>query len=318
MAREGPMKRVLVTGATGFIGRPSLHFLVSRGFEVHAITSRASDFLREGFPPEVRWHRADLLDSAQVQDVVSLVKPTHLLHLAWNLGPGLYTSTTNLDWVQAGIFLLKAFQQEGGRRVVTAGSGFEYDWRYGYCTEGITPTNPGTVYGRSKHALHVAQEALAEATGLSSAWGRIFWIYGPRESPNRLVPAVIIPLLQAEAARCSHGMQVRDFLHVEDVADALVTLLDSVVTGPVNIASGEPVRIKDVVLKIADLIGEPAQVHLGAIPAQPHEAPLVVANVLRLKNELGWRPKYDLDEGLAATIEWWKANLPTYERNVLL
>ena len=144
---------------------------------------------------------------------------------------------------------------------------------------------------------------------MSHAWARIFFLYGPREHPKRLVSSVIRSLLLGEPARCSHGRQIRDYLHVEDVADALVALLHSEVRGPINIGSGVPVTLRDIVSCIARKLDQAPLVQFGAVPSHPHDSPLVIADVTRLAAELKWRPRYDLDRGLDATIAWWQSEL---------
>ena len=117
-------------------------------------------------------------------------------------------------------------------------------------------------------------------------------------------------LLNDEEANCSHGEQIRDFLHVEDVASAFVALLRSEVSGPVNIASGQAVILKEIVRRIAQQQGKEELVRLGALPAAANEPPLLVADVRRLREEVGWQPRYNLDAGLEQTLQWWrKANV---------
>jgi nucleoside-diphosphate-sugar epimerase len=141
---------------------------------------------------------------------------------------------------------------------------------------------------------------------LTSAWGRIFFLYGPHEHPDRLVASVIRSLLAGQPARTSHGRQVRDYLYAADVADAFVTLLDSGVTGPINIASGQAVALRDIVNRVGQLMGRPDLIELGAIPTAPTDTPLVVGDTARLCSALRWSPSWDLDRGLAATIERWR------------
>lgn len=302
------MKRVLVTGASGFIGRHALAPLIERGFEVYAVR-------RDGTEPEpaiagCTWRHADLLDLTAIRPLIQEAQPTHLLHFAWNAVPGQYwTTLDNFAWVQASIELLRRFQEAGGQRVVMAGTCAEYDWAYGYCSEGVTPTAPTTTYGTCKLALQRMLDAYAAQTDLSSAWGRIFFLYGPHEHPARLVSSVARALLQGEPARTSRGTQLRDFLHVQDVADAFVALLDSGVEGPVNIASGRPVTLEEVICKIADLAGRRDLVQLGALSTPPHDPPLLCADIRRLSCDVGWSPQYDLDGGLEQTVRWWRSGL---------
>jgi len=301
------VKRVLVTGASGFIGRHALAPLIERGFEVHAVR-------RDGAEPAIAgctWRHADLLDLTAIRPLMQDVRPTHLLHFAWNAVPGQYwTTLDNFAWVQASLELLRHFQAVGGQRVVMAGTCAEYDWAYGYCSEGVTPTAPTTTYGTCKLALQRMLDAYATQADLSSAWGRIFFLHGPHEHPSRLVSSVIRSLLQGESARCSMGTQIRDFLHVQDVADAFVALLESDVVGPINIGSGQPIALKEVIYKIAQRIGRPELVRLGAIPTSPTDPRLLCADVHRLSHEVGWMPAYDLDRGLDDTIRWWRGQLP--------
>ncbi len=300
-----PPGRVLVTGAAGFLGRHCLPDLAARGFEVHAVSTRA---LSGG----ATWHRADLLDTAATRALVADVRPTHLLHLAWETAHGAFwSSARNLDWLAASAHLARAFVEAGGRRMVVAGTCAEYRWDDTVCDEASTPLEPATLYGASKHALHVALRAYAELTDVALAWGRIFLLHGPGEPPGRLVPSVAGAMLRGEPAECSHGRQVRDLLHVEDVAAGFGALVQSDVAGAVNVASGVPVTLAEVVTAIGDITGRGDLLRLGAIPAAPGDPALLVADAGRLRDEVGWRPRHDLREGLELTIEALRAPVMT-------
>jgi nucleoside-diphosphate-sugar epimerase len=291
--------KVLITGAAGFIGRPCLAALRQQGDDVCAVSSRVHA------PDEVEWRQVDLFDEAGVRDLIASVRPTHLLHMAWITTPGRYwTSPANLDWVRASLQLLRQFQACGGERVVMAGTCAEYEWGHARCVEGVTPLKPATLYGTCKHGLQLVCEAFSRETGLSSAWGRIFFTYGPYEHPARLVPGVVEALLARQTADCSAGTQVRDFLFVDDVARAFVALLKSPVTGPVNIASGVPVTIRTVVSELAALLDGTDLVRFGSREIAPGDPEVLVGGVDRLTNEVGWQPGFTLAEGLDATIRW--------------
>jgi len=300
------VKRILLTGSTGFIGRHCLPLLVAHGYEVHAVSSKA----RGEKSPDVYWHQADLLDECQAAALINKVQPSHLLHLAWYAVPKNYwNSSENLRWVRASLSLLQEFAKHNGERVVMAGTCAEYDWSYGYCSETLTPLAPSTLYGVCKHSLQSILDAFSKQTELSAAWGRIFFLYGPHENPDRLISSVIRNLLHGLPAPCSHGNQVRDFLYVVDAASAFVALLQSNIQGAVNIGSGVPISLKNIIYKIGEKIGRSDLIRLGEIASSLNDPPFLVANIQRLKVQVGWNARYSLDMGLDQTIQWGKDNL---------
>jgi nucleoside-diphosphate-sugar epimerase len=297
--------RVLLTGATGFIGRAAIEPLRKAGFEIHAVARRRIDT-----SADVTWHGADLLDQNQIARLMKAIEPSHLLHFAWYAEPGKYwTAAENLDWLRASLALLQAFTISGGRRVVIAGTCAEYDWNHRSFVENLTPLVPRTLYGTCKHALQEVLGVYSRQFGLSSAWGRIFFPYGPHEHPARLVSSVICALLEGRPALCSSGEQVRDFIHVEDTAAAFVALLASQVEGAMNVASGRGVAVKDIALGIGERLGRPDLVRLGARPPLQDEPPVMIADIRRLTEEVGWRSAIGVEDGLATTIDWWRTQL---------
>lgn len=297
------MKRVLLTGASGFIGRACIAPLVARGFDVHAISRTSAP----GRDARATWRHADLLVPGEPARIVEAVRPTHVLHLAWCPAlPGQYwTAPENVDWVAASVALARAFEPSGGERFVGAGSCAEYAPSAADCDERTTPVAPATLYGTCKDAVHRVVSSFARGR-FSFAWGRSFFLYGPHEDPARLVPSVIRALLDGREALCTAGTQVRDFTHVDDMAGAFAALVDSRVEGAVNIASGHPARVANVVTSIARQLDAEHLVHLGARPIPAGEPPSITASVARLRDEVGWPGGRDLDRGLADTIEWWR------------
>jgi len=296
-------KRVLVTGASGFIGRHCLPILLARGFDVHAVDI----IIPENNFCGVQWHDVNLLNKERALELIETIHPTHLLHFAWYAKAGEYWhSIENIRWLEASLHLLQAFQKTGGVRFVMAGTCAEYDWNFGYCSEFVTPLVPSSLYGHCKNAMQHLLKDFSRETHLSSAWGRIFFLYGPHENPNRLVSSVISNLIHNRVAPCSHGNQIRDFLHVKDAASAFVSLLMSNVDGPVNIASGKPIALKEIVLTIADMLGKNHLVKLGALPQRENDPPVLFGNTRRLFNEVVWQPDYDINQGIRETIDWWQ------------
>lgn len=301
-------RRVLVTGASGFVGRRALAPLLARGFEVHAVGRGASP--PDGTPEGIAWHAADLLDAAARQAVVADAGASHLLHLAWYAEPGAFwDDRRNAAWVAATVGLVDEFAVAGGSRAVLAGTCAEYDWGAPQPLREDSAIAPATYYGVCKDATRRVTEGLGERAGISFAWGRIFFLYGPREDERRLVASVARALVAGERAPVSAGTQLRDFLHVDDVAGAFAAVLDSAVAGAVNIASGEPVAVRAIAEQLAAAAGRPELLDVGAVAQRPGDPEQITADVTRLRDEVGFAPGRSLAEGLAETVRWWERTI---------
>jgi nucleoside-diphosphate-sugar epimerase len=308
------MSRVLLTGATGLLGSRAIAPLLEAGHEVHAFARdpRAfagdRDAASDDAASDVTWHAVDLLEQRVTRAAVYEVKADALLHFAWYAEHGrFWTAPENLTWVGATLNLLRLFGEAGGVRAVLAGSCAEYEWGTGgICSEAETPLRPATLYGTAKHATQIVASAYVDGAGLKLAWGRIFLCYGQGEDERRLVPSVIRALLAGREAEVSDGEQWRDFMHADDVARAFVALLDSSVSGAVNIASGEGVRLADVIASIAAEVGRPDLIRRGALPRREGDPAKLLADVSRLREEVGFEGGTALERGIRDTVAWWR------------
>jgi nucleoside-diphosphate-sugar epimerase len=296
------MTRLLVTGARGFVGTALMEALRARGWDPIGVSSTVCPSLLS----------ANLLDHHAVRALMRRVRPTHLIHAAWRPVHGnVMHSAENFAWLAASLCLIYAFREYGGLRATVVGSCAEYDWSYGLCRNNVTPTRPATMYGICKDTLRTALESYARITGLSLIWPRVFFTYGPGEHESRLMPSIIRPLLLGEPAFCTHGQQVRDYLHVDDVASGIVAALESEHAGTVDIASGQETSVRDLVLTIARTVGREDLLRFGARPTATHDAPRVVGDASEAASLLGWAPRVSLREGIADTIAWGRV---VYER----
>ena len=289
--------RVLVTGASGFLGQYVLAALQQAGIAAVALArTRPRNLAGAQFVP------GDLLEHAELAKLVQRAEASHLLHLAWVTDHGSYwTSPLNFRWVDATTRLVEAFCQSGGKHAVFAGTCAEYDWGLGRCQEDTTALNPATVYGVAKDAARRLVAAWCAQQQVRCAWARIFFPYGAGEAPARLVPA-LVDVLRGESAPFGISATVhRDFLHAGDVAQGLLTLLQTDARGSYNISSGQPVQLSDLVRALAQLMdADPRQV-LDLPEQRLADPPLVTGENLKLK-ALGWQPQFTLHQGLAQML----------------
>lgn len=290
--------KVLLTGASGFIGSYALAALVEQGHEVHTVSRE-----QRALPDGAIAHQVDLLHSDAAETLMQEVQATHLLHLAWYAVPGSFWSAPeNERWIDASLRLLRAFGEAGGVRAVLAGTCAEYAWGEQVLREQDTPLEPATLYGACKHATHIVAEAVAGQLGVSLAWGRVFFVYGPGEDRARLVHSVARGLLAGEQVPTTDGHQRRDFMHVRDVASAFVALLNGGVSGSVNIASGKGIAVRDLVTLIAEQTGGIERVRFGELASRADDPANIVGDVSRLDTEIGFTPAIDLRAGIVETV----------------
>lgn len=288
--------RVLVTGASGFLGLYVLAALRRQGIEAVAV-GRRRPTLAKGFI------EADLLAVSDFTGLVQQAQATHLLHLAWYAEHGKYwTSPLNLRWVEATTRLVEAFCVAGGQHVVVAGTCAEYDWTHGYCREESTPINPATLYGTAKDAARRLVMAVCAQHQVPCAWGRVFLPFGAGEASARLIPSLIEVFQGKRAPFGVNAGAYRDFLHASDVAEGFVGLLKHEAHGAYNVSSGVPVALAEVVREIARQFDGDAKSVLALSTARPGEPPLLIGESLKL-NALGWQAKLSLSQGLVQTIQ---------------
>jgi len=297
--------RCLVTGASGFIGSRVITQLLQHGYDVIAIVrdKNKPGRLREQLG-NVSLLESPMNDMAKLSSCLQGQEIDACIHLAWYAEPGKYLQAIeNLSLVQESLALMRLVVDYGCKRFVGAGTCAEYDPFFGYLRE-EGPIGPSTIYGASKLSLRYMGEQLAKQLGIGFAWGRVFYVYGPAEDHRRFVSSMINTLLDEKDFLASSGEQVRDFLHVDDLAAAFVSLATTETTGVFNLCSGNPIAMRDLMELIGEMLERTQRVQLGARPKNLFDPPFICGDNSKLK-ATGWEPKFNLKSGLRDTIDWW-------------
>lgn len=301
-ARAFAGRRVLLTGATGFVGRHLAGQALAAGVELHVLT-------RSTALPGAVAHHADLTDAAGVRAAMRSARPHVLIHAA---APGVGFGSMPLGQMLAvtagGTEALYAAAAELPQppQVIHLGSGFEYTPADHPVDEGASIVPSGGLYGAAKAAG--AAVAGAYAGRLTMTLLRPFHIYGPGEASRRLGPSVIAETLAGRPVELTGGEQVRDFLHVDDCARAIWLAADSGQGFRVlNLGSGERRPLRDYIAAIGRALaaaGHEPDLRFGAVPYRPGEPMVSVPDLSRLRATLDWRAAVPLEDGTADYVAW--------------
>ena len=290
-------QKILLTGASGFIGSHVLEELLQRGYNVHVVVHCR----KVSGHPSVTLHQLDLFDNAATEKLMSEQRFTHLLHLAWYMGAGAHVHNLNMTWLASSIRLLESFAHYGGTHFLGAGTCAEYEYKYGLMREDDTPTTPSSLYGCCKNAFYRSARLFCALNDIHFQWIRPFNCYGPGDRGSyRLIPSVIADCLRGDNVRVSECKNYKDFVYVKDAVRGIVDVVESPLSGAVNMCSGQPVQLRTIVDKIAELTHFKGNILWGALPGAA-ENELVVGDNRKLRS-IGWFPQYDLMRGLRETI----------------
>jgi nucleoside-diphosphate-sugar epimerase len=275
MAAASPL--ILLTGATGFIGRQILRALEERGCRVRAV-------VRDGKQGQVVG-KAAVRSTITSPDIFAESAPwwsdvcdgvDTVIHAAWYVEPDLYLqSPKNRECLSGTLRIAQGAAQAKVRRVVGIGTLFEYDVSKGYL--GVeTPLKPSTPYAQAKADAFAALSQLLPQHAIEFTWCRLFYLFGEGEDPRRLVSYVRAKLKAGEPADLSSGTQIRDFLDVREAGRMIVEAALGPVQGPVNICSGKAITVRQLAETIADEFGRRDLLRFGARPDNLVDPPCVV------------------------------------------
>lgn len=264
------MKKIILTGATGLIGKEAIYFLESAGYKVYCIRS----------------NECNIFDYDSISNLFSKIKPEYLLHFAWFTGEGYLEDSINQKFVDASMNMLEQFKNNGGRKAVFAGTCFEYKFQDKPLKE-TDETEPQTLYAKSKIKLYKLATEYCNKNSIDFGWGRIFYVYGHEENEKRLTPYIINNLKNNKPVEIKCGQLIRDYMYTKDIAHAFVQFLDSNVTGIVNICKGKGTSLGEYAKIIAKELGKE---YLLTIKTEKTNQPqIILGDNSILTNQIGFK-----------------------------
>jgi len=308
--------RVLVTGATGFIGSHLTRRLVDLGAEVHALTSTVSSVYPVrlvDIRDRITLHGGNLCDSGAMASLVERARPSVVFHL------GAYThvgkSWDRIDEciqtnVHGTVILLQALARTGYERFLYTSTSEVYgDIAVPFGEDAaVSPLSP---YSVSKYSGERFCRMLHKGLGWPIVVVRPFNAYGPAQSPDRIIPEIIVKALHKQRLAMTRGHQTREFNYVGDLVDGFIraATVPGIEGEVFNIGGGEEISMRDLAQEILDLMGNPIEPEFGALPERPTEIPAMRSDVTKARSRLDLPPFRSLSDGLKPTIAWYRREL---------
>jgi nucleoside-diphosphate-sugar epimerase len=292
--------KILLTGATGFIGANFLRQALVRGHQVAGLVAPGkvlpSDLASQ---KNLTWLHGKLADApwSSIDEFGADV----CVHTAWVTTPGVYVeSPENFRFLEESLKFLRRMREGGTEQIVGLGTCVEYQIGREVLSEDKTALSADTPYARCKNDLRLALEAEAKAGGLTFAWTRVFYPYGPGEHPARLCSSLIQKLGRGEKVILKTPDSTKDYIYIADLAAALLTVVEKKFHGTINLGTGMGVTVREIAQTIAGLLGKSGLVE-EISPAEKDPLGYVVADAGKLKG-LGWKPGHTLKQGLEELV----------------
>lgn len=301
--------RLFITGATGFIGAETLRVAVEAGHEVMAAVRSGSPAPRlKPFTGRFTRFEVDLRDRTALKAALTTFRPEVVLHLAWSgvANSARFDHCQINDNIAMGCAVMDAAADARVGAFIGIGSQGEYGAGSPMLEDSLPA--PTTLYGAAKVAMLFVTRQMAAQAGMRHAWLRLFSTYGPGDNEGWLIPMLINEMLAGRRPRTTLGTQSWDWLHVEDVAHAILAVATTPeAEGVFNLGSGRAVRVREVVERIRDLAAPGMELVFGEVPFRPDQVMYMQANIDRLLAATSWTPNIGIEEGLSATVEWYRA-----------
>lgn len=315
-------KRVLVTGASGFIGANLVRSLLRRGDEVHIFQRPESNQWRLAeIKRELKLHDVYINDRVGVLKTVDAIQPEQVFHLAHYGGNPNESDPTLINRViiEGTAALFDACAKVGSvRAIVNAGSSSEYGSKFYPMKENMI-LEPNTPYGCAKAWASLYGQYLSSEKNIPIVTLRLFSVFGPWEASTRFIPTAILSSLWGKPLKISNLNTVRDFIFVDDVVVAFLLAVDNALdhSKPINIGFGSQITLGGMLELIFEYTGRKVPIEISGVGRSfDNSNAMWQADILRAKEVLGWKPNFSRETAIYTTVNWFMENGGRLYQNV--
>lgn len=315
------MKRVIITGATGFIGSNLTRRLLRDGHEIHLLVrERYQPWRIEGVKADVHVHTVEMTDEESLVRAVARIRPDWVFHLSAH---GAYSWQSDLQgMVRTNLIgtvnLVEACLKTGFERFVNAGSSSEYGYK-DHAPSEMEPLEPNSYYAVTKASATMFCRCTAQLRGVSLVTLRFYSVYGPYEEPGRLVPTLVVNGRIGRLPALVNPEVARDFVYVADAVEACLLAASRPDQEPgsvYNVGTGTQTSIREVAAVACRVMGITVEPQWGSMPDRAWDTSVWVADNRTIRRKLGWEPRYSFEEGFRQTVQWFRDNpalMPVYQ-----
>ncbi len=312
--------KIFITGATGFIGSHLARTLCnSQDHQVHILVRPESNLWRiNDVQDKLSLHTGDLQNLDQLKKILVPLQPDVIVHCAVS---GMFSgkSASDEELIHTNLFgtinLIKASQEIPYQCFINTGSSSEYGIRQEPMKE-TDYCDPDNILGFTKLCATVYGRMIALQTKKPIIGVRVYSPYGPWDDKRRFISLAIAHTLQKKFFKCSRPTIARDYIYIDDLIQLYISCFDKAqqYAGEIfNAGTGEEKTLRQVIEAIETATGKPMEIQWDAFPPAPYDTDHWQADMAKTQNIIGWRPRYNLTQGIQNTVEWFTNNMNRYQ-----
>lgn len=296
---------VLITGGSGFIGKSVIDKLIKGKHSVMALSRTASELQKKNNFENLQWVNSSLLLAPETIALLQDFKPEVIIHLAWEKIPDFSFEISFENLQNHLLFFRSTFKLPSVKKIIVAGSCFEYNKAFGECLESEISISTN-YFTWAKNGLRDFLQFECLQRGINLVWARIFYVYGPNQRIGALMPSIIQSLLDKKVPELKKPVNANDFIYVDDVAEGFIKFAErDIISGTYNLGSGTSTPVIEILRIVEKNIQNDEKITNKVLREAKDSIKEIDswADMGKVQKNLNWRPETSLKEGIRKTID---------------